>query len=191
MSLKFSKIETGRIILRFLIKEDIHDMLSYRNNVDIAKYQGFEPKYTEESMEEFINTYSTDNVDPKKSWIQVGIEYKQDKKIIGDIGIHIENIGDNFYQTQLGISLNTNYQGKGIANETIKTLINFLFNDWNCHRIYAEMDIRNSKSIDLFNKLKFRKEAHLIENYFFKNEWTSVYIYALLKDEYINCNLRA
>lgn len=188
MKLNFSEIETNRIILRFLIKEDINDMLSYRNNSDIAKYQGFEPKYTKESMEEFINTYSTDNVDPKKSWIQIGIEYKQDKKIIGDIGIHIENIGGDFYQAQLGISLNTNYQRKGIANETIKTLMKFLFNNWNCYRIYVEIDTRNNKSIDLFKKLNFRKEAHLINNYFFKSEWASVYIYAMLRNEYFKNN---
>lgn len=185
MKFNFLRIETDRIILRFLKSDDSSDMLLYRNNIDIAKYQGFDHDYTEDTMKKFINTYSTDKINPEESWIQIGIEYKKNNRIIGDIGVHIENIGCDFYQTQLGVTLNSNYQGKGIAYESINILINFLFKEWNCHRIYAEIDTRNNKSIKLFKKLKFREEAYLINNYFFKSEWTSTYIYAILKDEYV------
>lgn len=185
MSFQFSKIETDRIILRYLTKDDISNMILYRNNKKIAKYQGFDPNYNEDTMAEFINTHSTNKINPKESWIQIGIEYKLNNKIIGDIGIHVENIGCNFYQTQLGITLNPDYHGKGIAYESINTLTNFLFKEWNCHRIYVEIDTRNNKSIKLFRKLNFREEAHLINNYFFKGEWTSIYIFAILKNEYL------
>jgi RimJ/RimL family protein N-acetyltransferase len=183
MDFKFSKIETNRIILRFLKKDDAEDMLIYRNNIDVSKYQGFEPTYSKDTIIEFINNHSTDSINPKESWIQIGIEYKQNNKIIGDIGIHVENIGCEYYQAQLGITLNPAYQSKGIAYEAINIIINFLFNYWNCHRIYVEIDTRNNKSVNLFKKLKFREEAHLINNYFFKNEWTSIFVYAILKDE--------
>lgn len=178
--MKYSTIETDRIVLRFLTHNDIDDMLLYRNNINVSKYQGFEPNYTKESMREFINTYSTEKINPKVSWIQIGIEYNN--KIIGDIGIHIENIGCDYHQAQVGITLNPDYQGKGIAYEAMNVLIKFLFLNWSCHRIYGEIDDRNIKSINLFKKLNFRQEAHFINNYYFKNEWTSVFIYAILNE---------
>lgn len=187
MNFNFSKIESDRVTLRLLTNNDVHNMLLYRNDKNISKYQGFEPNYTEQSMIDFINTYSTNNIKTNK-WFQIGIEYKKDKIVIGDCGIHIENIGGNFYQAQIGITLNSNFHGKGIATETINMLIDFLFNKWNLHRIYVEIDARNDKSINLFKNLKFRKEALLIKNYFFKNEWTDTVIYAILKDEFSGFN---
>jgi RimJ/RimL family protein N-acetyltransferase len=49
--MKYSTIETDRIVLRFLTHNDIDDMLLYRNNINVSKYQGFEPNYTKEKHE--------------------------------------------------------------------------------------------------------------------------------------------
>jgi hypothetical protein len=42
--MKYSTIETDRIVLRFLTHNDIDDMLLYRNNINVSKYQGFGTK---------------------------------------------------------------------------------------------------------------------------------------------------
>jgi RimJ/RimL family protein N-acetyltransferase len=52
------------------------------------------------------------------------------------------------------------------------------------HRIYAETDDRNVAVHRLFERLGFRCEARLIDADWFKNEWTTLRTYAILRREW-------
>jgi aminoglycoside 6'-N-acetyltransferase len=48
----------------------------------------------------------------------------------------------------------------------------------------AKIDTRNAVSAAVAEKLGMRREAEFIEDEFFKGEWSSVWIYALLRAEW-------
>jgi RimJ/RimL family protein N-acetyltransferase len=50
--------------------------------------------------------------------------------------------------------------------------------------VIAECDVDNIASWSLLDKLGFRREAHLVENIFFKGKYGSEYHYALLRREW-------
>ena len=67
-------------------------------------------------------------------------------------------------------------------------VIDDLFMNRKAHRVYAELDARNTDSIRLLERCGFRKEAHFIQDYFSKGEWTDTLIYSMLGPDYFSMN---
>lgn len=76
------------------------------------------------------------------------------------------------------------HQGSGLATEALATVMTKLFADHDLHRVYAEADDRNVPVHRLLERLGFRCEARLIEADWFKDEWTTLRIYAVLEREW-------
>jgi RimJ/RimL family protein N-acetyltransferase len=54
------------------------------------------------------------------------------------------------------------------------------FDDLAVHRIYARLDVENTGSARLCERLSMRREAHLVENDLDGDRWGSEYVYAAL-----------
>jgi len=70
-----------------------------------------------------------------------------------------------------------------LATEAVSTLVNKLFSEFNVHRIQANLDARNTASQKLCERIGMRKEAHFIQNYWNKNEWTDSFVYGMLSSD--------
>jgi ribosomal-protein-alanine N-acetyltransferase len=68
-------------------------------------------------------------------------------------------------------------------SETLKILIDFGFNDLRIHSIEANVNPKNEKSVQLLEKLNFKKEAYFRENYFFNGKFVDSIIYSLLESD--------
>jgi RimJ/RimL family protein N-acetyltransferase len=102
--------------------------------------------------------------------------------MIGDVAFHIKK--DDERQALIGYSLARPCWGHGYAFEAVSGLLGYLFGELHLHRLIAECDVENVASWRLLEKLGFRREAHLIENIFFKGAYGSEYHYALLEREW-------
>ena len=171
-------IETERTALRPIELDDNQEILSYRSDVETNKYQGWIPK-TINDVNEFISK-NPGKFNTTGTWFQLVITDKKTDSIIGDIGIHFI---DNF-QSEIGCTLKKDYHGKGFATETLKAVIDHLFNTLNKHRIIASIDPQNAESIRLMVRLGFRKEAHFKKSILINEEWVDDLVYAILKTEW-------
>lgn len=63
------------------------------------------------------------------------------------------------------------------------------FEGFGLHRIVGHCDARNTASAQLMERLGMRREAHFVENEWFKGEWGSEYVYAILHYEWDQTNL--
>jgi RimJ/RimL family protein N-acetyltransferase len=63
-------------------------------------------------------------------------------------------------------------------------VIDWLFGGLGLHRVFAEADDRNHRVQRLLQRLGFRLEARLIDADWFKGEWTTLRIYALLQRDW-------
>ncbi|CAM3985899.1 MULTISPECIES: GNAT family N-acetyltransferase [Flavobacterium] len=173
-------IETDRIKLRPIDSKDNEQIFNYRSDSETNKYQGFVPKELNE-VDEFIAKNPTEFNQPE-SWFQLVIIEKKSNEVIGDLGIHF--IGDDGFQCELGCTLSKKYQGKGFATDAMRSTIDYLFNSLNKHRVTGSIDPRNIASIQLLERLNFRKEAHFKESLFIDGEWVDDIVYGLLKSEW-------
>ena len=74
--------------------------------------------------------------------------------------------------------------GRGLATEATSALIDLGFGHFGCHRIFAELDPRNTASMRMCERLGMRRESHRLADFWSKGEWTDTYEYALLASEW-------
>ena len=113
------------------------------------------------------------------SWLQLAICI-DNRQMIGDIGVHFFDD----YQIEIGYTLSPEYQGRGYAVEAVKGIVNYIFCTLKKHRITASVDPDNYASINLLEKIGFRKEAHFIKSFYMDNQWYDDCIYSILEDEW-------
>lgn len=180
-------LKTERLVLRPIKIDDAKNIFEYRSDKEINKYQGWIPE-TIEDVKTFIGKCST-KINEPDTWFQLVIIEKENRKIIGDLGIHFI-AGDN-QQAEIGCTLNKDYQNKGYATESLKRVIDMLFTDLNKHRIFASLDPGNKSSIRLVERIGFRKEAHFVESILIKGKWADDLIYAMIEKDWEKINTRS
>jgi RimJ/RimL family protein N-acetyltransferase len=102
--------------------------------------------------------------------------------VIAARSVHVR--ADQPETAEVGVTFSPRYQGAGLAAEAMAAVVDHLFAQVGLHRIFAETDDRNSAAQRLLSRLGFRCEARLIEADWFKQEWCTVRIYALLRREW-------
>lgn len=175
---------TERLFIRPLLIEDKASVFKYRSDSESNKYQSWIPREIED-VEVFIQNVSNE-INVPETWFQFVILEKQTNVLIGDIGIHFMDSENK--QVEVGCTLNCDYQGNGYATESLRTIIDYLINTLDKHRVIASIDPRNSNSIRLVERLGFRKEAHFVESFFSNGKWLDDLVYALLAREWKKSN---
>jgi RimJ/RimL family protein N-acetyltransferase len=175
-------LETKRLIIRPFCDEDLEPFLAYRNESDVARYQGWNIPYTREIAVEFINEMKNKNPDAPEGWYQTAIVLKENGEFIGDAAFFIKK--DENHKAYIGCTIMQKHWRKGFGVEATRRLLFHLFDEHAIHRVVAETDVENVASYTTLERLGFRCEAHLIENIWFKGKWASEYHYAMLEREW-------
>ncbi len=184
-------LATPRLLLRQFRDSDLEAFLAYRNDPEVARYQGWNVPYACESALEFIAEMKAKQPAPGE-WLQLALELRssplslgervEGEGLIGDVAFHLMKSDPR--QAYLGYSLARAHWGQGYASEAVHALLDYLFGELNLHRVVAECDVENTASQKLLERLGFRREAHLVENIFFKGQYGSEYHYAILQREW-------
>ncbi len=184
MSTNINSIQfnTRRLKLRPFQPDDAAAFSAYRSDPEVARYQGWTAPYSLQQAQEFIQEMIATVPGTPGQWYQIAVELKSSGELIGDVAFHIE--ANSPQQAILGITLATAFQGQGYAAEAMNCLLKFLFEELKLHRVSAYIDVENPASYHLVEKLGFRREAHFIENCWFKGAWGSEYLYAMLESEW-------
>lgn len=171
------QLESKRLKIRPINIEDTEAIFAYRSDKVANQFQGFIPENMEE-VETFINK-NPEQWNVAETWFQLVLVEKSSGIIIGDLGVHFKDE----QQVELGITLNKNFQGKGLATEGMQAVVDHLFLKMKKHRIVTSIDPDNHASIKLVERLKFRKEAHFKKSIFWKGRWVDDIVYARLAEE--------
>jgi RimJ/RimL family protein N-acetyltransferase len=177
------ELETERLILRPINRNDAESIFRYRSDSITNKFQGWIPKNIED-VQDFIKNRVSSTINENGTWFQFVIILKTIGELIGDTGLHFFDKENK--QVEIGCTISKKYQGNGFATEAMSEVMKYLFDTMNKHRIIASIDPRNINSIRLVEKLNFRKEAHFKESIMSNGTWVDDLIYAILKNEWIN-----
>ena len=177
----FEPIRTERLLIRRLEMDDAQDFFEYRSLPEVYEFQSFKPKNVKD-IEIFFEMLSELPNSPN-TWFQLAVCLKDENKLIGDIGIHFSEDGE---QASIGYTVSPDFQGMGFAEEAAKAVMKYLFIALGKHRIIASVDPDNKKSINLLDKIDMRKEAHFVKSINTNGTWADDCIYAILKEEYID-----
>ena len=106
-------------------------------------------------------------------------ELAQPGELVGDCVLFWRS--QQHQRGEIGYVFNPAYHGRGLATEAAGALLRLGFEGLNLHRIVARCDARNGASARVMERLGMRREAHLVQNEFFKGEWADELIYAILR----------
>ncbi len=75
--------------------------------------------------------------------------------------------------------------GEGYATEAVSRLLNHAFRVLGHHRVCAVVDRENAPSAAVLERIGLRREGAFVENAWFKGRWSSEYLYAALRREWL------
>jgi RimJ/RimL family protein N-acetyltransferase len=177
-------IETDRLILRPLRATDADDLFEYQSHPEIVRYIPW-PERTREQVEEALTKAIADgkeSLSDSGDYILLAWELKSSGKVIGQSNSGLESVRDQI--ADIGWVTHQEFQRQGYAFEATNALMNYIFKNFPIHRIIANIDTRNPESAHLAEKLGMRREGEFKDSEFFKGDWCSMWLYAILREEF-------
>jgi RimJ/RimL family protein N-acetyltransferase len=178
----FRDLESSRLSLRRLGHADLSAFLAYRNDPEVAQYQSWESVSEQEAEALFLEQATLQPGLPGQ-WFQFAIELKETARLIGDCALKVSE--RDARQAEIGFTLSTDHQGQGFALEAVSCMLDFAFIRLGLHRVVAVTDCRNAQAVRLLERLGLRREGHFLQNVWFKGAWGDEYLYAVLKQEWL------
>jgi RimJ/RimL family protein N-acetyltransferase len=90
------------------------------------------------------------------------------------------------WRCEIGFALGRGAWGRGIATRGVAVALGFAFEALGVHRVEADVDPRNARSLRLLERLGFRREGLLRERYCVGGEVQDALMLGLLRDEWPN-----
>lgn len=176
------QLETTRLILRPFHESDLETFSNYRSDPAVARYQGWDVPYTMVSARIFLRYM--ENVQPGTvgEWFQFAVQRKSSGEMLGDIGLHV--LKEDGRQAEFGVTFARQHHGQGYASEALSCIFDYVFDELKLNRIISRLDVRNLASAALMERLGMRREAHFLQCFWSKGEWTDEYWYAILAQEW-------
>ncbi len=167
-------IETARFTMRKLVRADTAALLPTLGNEEQCRYMSRAHFESEEELADWLTDPRWDG----RSWAAIS---KADGSLQGRfvaVATHDAEIAEIGYVTVIS------HQGKGIARECTTALVDHLFEREGKRKIIAEIDIGNTPSVALVERLGFTREALFRQHERTHNGMCDVLIYAMLRDEW-------
>jgi RimJ/RimL family protein N-acetyltransferase len=177
-------VETSRLLLRPIDPSgDIEALYAYQSLPEVCRYIPYEPRTREDVAQRLA--------DPKKvrstltepgQAVNLAVEIKATGLVVGDVMLFWRDESN----AEIGYVIHPDHQGKGIATEASAALLELAFAEHGLgvHRVIARIDQRNPASAAVLTKLGMRQEAVLVENEWFKGEWSTEVDFAILDREW-------
>lgn len=167
-------IETKRLLLRPLNKDDIDDLKEWMPDPSMYTYWGKglskaekDPRLMFEKKEKAVKSF------------HLGIALKESDKVIGDIYVYLI---ENDRMACIAFRISRKYQGKGYAKESVSAMTKFCFENTQLQRIWTQVDVRNIPSWKVLEKCGYTREGSIRQGKMV-NTWCDYYIYAILKED--------
>ena len=180
-------IETARLLLRPIDPAaDVDAMHAYQSLPEVCRYIPYSPLTRDQvaaRLADPAKVRATLHEPGPGQAIFLAIVARKSHQLVGDIML----AWTDETNAEIGYVINPRHQGKGIATEAASALLRLAFDPEHgpgVHRVTARIDQRNPASAAVLTKLGMRQEAVLVENEWFKGEWSTEVDFAILYREW-------
>ena len=179
-------ITTERLILKPHTQNSLAWLNTTFNDPNEDYFDGDDPpKERPETLEETQKTLNRIlNRPPESDIIDIAIHKKDTDALIGVSMIAHINRYNRRCDLGIGLGWNRDNWGKGYASEALQAIIAYCFTELDLNRIGAEIYEFNERSIRLFERNGFKREA-VLRQYIFKDGiFKASYLYSLLREDW-------
>ena len=173
-------LETDRLILRGMRVSDTEDMFEYARRPSVTQYLTWNPHTDPAETREYLTyvgqRYRTGDF---YDWAVVD---RESGHMIGTCGFTSFNCPHD--TAEIGYVLNPAYQGKGLATEAVRRVLDFGFDELGLHRIEAHFMEGNDASRRLMERVGMTFEGYARESMRIKGRFCTIGTCAILRHEY-------
>jgi RimJ/RimL family protein N-acetyltransferase len=163
--------------------DDVDDVYAYSSREDVARYLLNEPRKREEVEEKVAEFVSAITLAGDGDFWQPAVVRADDPgRVMGHVYFTIKSVANS--TAEIGFALHPDFGGQGYMSEAASAVLEIAFRELGLHRVMAELDPRNTRSVALCKRLGMREEAHFVEDLWSKGEWGDTGIYAILDREW-------
>lgn len=144
-------IMSKRLLIRSVERKDFEKIHKIKNHPDVIAGEGHFFSLPMEKLEKIYTSYFSDN--NRKALVIVD---RRSKKVIGEISLDIDwpnRCAD------VGITVEKDKWGMGIATEALKAIMDHVFNKMALNRLQAWVLSTNKASLKAFERAGFVKEG--------------------------------
>jgi RimJ/RimL family protein N-acetyltransferase len=175
-------LEADRLRLRPLTTADTDALLAYRADPEVCRYLPFPPMDASEIARRLREQWHQLDLHEEGQNVTLGAELRDTGELVGDVILMFKSAEHG--NGEIGWVFHPKVAGRGYATEAATAMLDWGFGPVGLRRVVARLDDRNDASARLCERLGMRREAHLIENEFFKGELTSELDYGILSHEW-------
>lgn len=176
-----STADSGQLEIRKFAPADFKQYAEYHLNGEVYRYL-YQPAPSLAELKAKFAAVMDPTFSADGDAAHLAVVHVEDNALVGEVILKLNNVAA--LQGEVGYIFNPRFSGRGYATEAVRCAVDIGFKFIGFHRIFARLDPRNRGSIGVVERLKFRREAHLIQNDFFNGVWGDEYIYAILAEEW-------
>ena len=170
-------IRTSRLNLREFVISDFNAVHAYSSDPRVTRYLFFGPR-DEDGTADYLEGLLASQRERPRTRFELAVEEIAAGKVIGacDLSFIERNVVD------LGYMLGIESWGKGYATEIALALIDAAFFDLRAERVISTVDVNNSASIRVLEKIGMRWEAVFRKHRRAKNRWWDCHLFVLPRE---------
>lgn len=171
-------LETERLTLREVTVRDAADLHAYFGDSETAEYIPHTAVKAVSETEKILSRAS--KYFAERDSFRFAIERKGDGKVMGIFDLH--SLSSEHQRMEIGYGLGKAYRGFGYMTEAVRGVIRFAFEEMGMHRIEAECETENIRSIRVAERCGMTLEATRRENEINKGRFVSNHVYAIVRE---------
>jgi ribosomal-protein-alanine N-acetyltransferase len=168
-----------RVRLRWLTIADIPALFTIFGDAEVTRYWGFATLPDLAAAEALLAEIHWQF--HQRTLFQWGMEVVGTGEVVGTCTLAGLDAANR--RADLGYALGRAFWGRGYMAEILPPLLRFAFADLDLHRVTADADPRNERSIRILERLGFRREGYLREHYLVQGKVQDAVVYGLLRSE--------
>lgn len=171
---------TARLTLRGYRPDDVDDSFAYYSKPEVVAYVPWETWTRADAERRVADRATRTRLDGPGSVLSLVVEHQD--RLIGDVVLWPAD--DTMSRGEMGWAFHPDTGGHGYATEAVTALMRIAFETYRMHRVLAHVDPRNEASLRLCERVGMRREGHLRQNAFIKDEWVDSVVYGALATEW-------
>jgi RimJ/RimL family protein N-acetyltransferase len=172
-------LDAGRVRLRWLTEADVPALFAIFGDPQVTRYWGFATLPDPVAAAELLNDIHREFRDG--TLFQWGVEITGGP-LVGTCTLARLDLTNR--RAELGFALGRAFWGRGYMTAALPAVLAYAFGRLGLHRVCADTDPRNVRSIRALERLGFLREGVLREHYLVQGEPQDAVVYGLLRSEW-------
>jgi ribosomal-protein-alanine N-acetyltransferase len=173
-------IDADRISLRWISRDDVDALYRIFSNDEVMRYWSTPALTDRDAAVELLQDIHVGF--GRQSMLKWGIALRADNALIGTTTLYNLDFGNR--RAEMGYALSRDHWRRGYMREALQALLTYAFEVLDLRRIEADVDPRNTASIQTLERLGFQREGFLRERWEVDGEIQDALFYGLIRREW-------